>query len=266
MSLLTTLKTTLSSALQPVVAGYVYDMKYGRARVKRKGGLGFLPRILRRSTMEEEFLTALDLEGRTVYDIGGFIGLLTVVFAKAVGPTGRVVVFEPNEGNCLRIQEHIALNQVHNVKLLRLGIADTRRDNQLLVVRRSESGTGSMDESIQSQIIAEGHFRELRVNVDTLDDAIVAHDLPKPDLIKIDIEGMEYAAMLGMSKTLESYSPQLYVEIHGADESSKRDNIRRIVERLQAWGYSIWHVETRQDITMSNSATAEGGHIFCRRL
>ena len=265
MSVLFNPKEKFLSILQTIVADYIYEMEYGRARVKRKGGLGFLKRVVRRSTPEEEFLTSLDLKGRTVYDIGGYIGLLTMVFAKAAGPTGQVIVFEPNEGNCSKIQEHIRLNQVHNVKLLRLGIGDTKKENQIFIFRRKDGGaTGSMDENIQSQIIREGNFKQLQINVDTLDGAIATHGLPKPDFIKIDIEGMEYKALLGMSKTINNYSPQLYIEIHGADELSKRENIRRIAELLQSWGYSIWHIETQQDINISNCSTAKEGHIFCK--
>jgi FkbM family methyltransferase len=266
MSILSNLKGKLLSILQTIVADYIYEMDYGRVRVKRKGGLGFLKRVVRSSTPEEGFLTSLDLKGRTVYDIGGYIGLLTVVFAKAAGPTGQVIVFEPNEENCSKIQEHIRLNQLHNVKLLRLGIGDTKKGNQIFIVRRNSGATGSMDENIQSQIIGEGNFKQLQINVDTLDGAIATQGLPKPDFIKIDIEGMEYQALLGMSKTINNYSPQFYIEIHGADELSKHENIRRIAELIQSWGYSMWHIETQQDITISNCSTAKEGHIFCRPL
>jgi FkbM family methyltransferase len=247
------------------MADYIYEMGYGQVRVKRKGGLGFLKRVVGRSTPEEEFLTSLDLKGRNVYDIGGYIGLLTMVFAKAAGPTGQVIVFEPNEENCSKIEGHIQLNQVHNVKLLRLGIGDTKKENQTLIVRRNDSATGSMEDKIQSQIIGEGNFKQLQINVDTLDGAIDTHSLPKPDFIKIDIEGMEYQALLGMSQTIHNYSPQFYIEIHGADELSKRENIRRIAELFQSRGYSMWHIETQQAITISNCSTAKEGHIFCKR-
>jgi FkbM family methyltransferase len=265
MSILSIMKGEFLSILQTIVAGCSYEMRFGQVRVKRKGGLGFFTRVVRHSTPEEEFLTSLDLKGKTVYDIGGHIGLLTIVFAKAAGPTGQVIVFEPNKENCSKIQKHIRLNQVHNVKLLRLAIGATKKENQILIVRRYSSGTGSMDKNIQAQIIGEGNSKQLRVNVDTLDGAIATHGLPKPDFIKIDIEGMEYQALLGMSKTINNYSPQFHIEIHGVNELSKRENIRRIAELFQSRGYSMWHVETQQDITTSNCSTAKEGHIFCRR-
>ena len=264
MSIISNLKGKLLSILQTIVANYIYEVEYGQVRVKMKGGLAFIKKVVRRSTPEEKFLTSLDLKGKIVYDIGGYIGLLAMVFAKAVGPTGQVIVFEPNEENCSKIREQIRLNKVHNVKLLRLGIGDTKKENQILIVRRNSSGTGSMDEKIQSQIIGEGNFKQLQINVETLDSAIATYGLTNPDFIKIDIEGMEYQALLGMSKTIKNYSPQLSIEIHGAGEFSKRKNIRRIAGLFQSWGYSMWHIETQQDITISNCSAAKSGHIFCR--
>jgi FkbM family methyltransferase len=246
------------------MAGYVHEIQYGRVKIKQKGGLGFLKRSDKRSSPEEAFLTSLDLKGKTVYDIGGYVGLLTVVFAKAVGPAGKVVVFEPNEENCSRIQDNVRLNQVKNVNLLKLGIGDRKQEKQSLIVRRNSSATGSMDDEIQTQIIREGSFRRLHINVDTLDGAIDAHGLPSPDFIKIDIEGMEYRALQGMPRTIKNYSPQFYIEIHGADTLSKLENIRRVAEFFQSCGYSMWHVETQLDITAGNCAAAKEGHIFCK--
>jgi len=41
-----------------------------------------------------------------------------------------------------------------------------------------------------------------KVKVDTLDNLIAEHNLPTPDHIKIDIDGSEYAFLLGANKSL----------------------------------------------------------------
>lgn len=263
--MLTSLKHTIGSLINPLLSNCVYEMKYGSIKFKRKGGLDFLKRFVQGTNPEAAFLTSLDLKGKTIYDIGGHIGLMTIVFAKATGPTGKVIVFEPNEGSYSKIIEHIRLNQVDNVKLLKLGIGDVKSKEQVLIVRQNSSATGSLDEKIQSQIIKEGNFKRLKIEVDTLDNVINTYSLPKPDFIKIDIEGMEYQALMGMSQTIYNYAPQFHIEIHGADELSKIENISRIVELFLSHGYSIWHIETQQNITLSNYSAAKSGHIFCKR-
>lgn len=237
--------------LHNLTARYQYETVYGQVGIKRKGGLGFLKRVIGRRMPEQVFLSSLDLEGKTVYDIGGYIGLLAVFFAKSVGPRGQVVVFEPNQQNCHRIQEHFRLNRVTNATLIGLGVGN-KKEHRVLMVRQNDSATGSMDDRIQSQIVKGNHFIQLRVEVDTLDNLALTNNLPKPDFIKIDIERMEYYALLGMAQIVHECFPSLYIEIHGADEASKAANIRRIVELLQSCGYSILYVESKQNIT--------GGH------
>jgi FkbM family methyltransferase len=259
------LKSTFLSLLQTLLADYVYKTRYGSVKIKRKWGAGSLSGIMHRATPEEAFLTSLDLKGKTVYDIGGFIGLLSVVFAKAAGPTGQVIVFEPNEENYTQLLEALRLNRVDNVQVLKLGIADTKGKDRLFVVHESFAATGSLNQEIQSRIVKKGRFKPLHIEVDTLDNAVATYGLPKPDFIKVDIEGMEYQALLGMTEILRTCSPQFHIEIHGADQFSKRENIGRIVAFLESHGYLIWHVETQQDIHSGNCAIAREGHIFCRR-
>ena len=138
------------------------------------------------------------------------------------------------------------------------------RDDSVAFVRKNYPATGSLDKRIQSQISAEGDFKRIQIKVDTLDKAMSTYSLNKPDFIKIDIEGLEYQALIGMSQIMHDFCPQFYIEIHGAGEASKRENIHRIVELFQAQGYSIWHVETQQTITLSNYEVAKSGHIYCK--
>jgi hypothetical protein len=125
-------------------------------------------------------------------------------------------------------------------------------------------GSGSMEKYIQLQILKEIGHKSLQVEVDTLDGCIEANKLPKPDFIKIDIEGMEYNALLGMAETISKYKPPMYIEIHGADKESKIENIQRIVKFLDLHGYSIYHVDSRQAVTNNNAQIAKEGHIFCK--
>ena len=49
---------------------FVYTSRRGLTKgLKRRGGLGFLPGGV--PTAEEEFLRTLDLQGKTVFDVGG---------------------------------------------------------------------------------------------------------------------------------------------------------------------------------------------------
>lgn len=158
---------------------------------------------------------------------------------------------------------NVELNGLDNVEILNIGIGD-KRETKTLVVRCYNSATGSMEKNIQSHILKEIWSKSLQVEVDTLDRCIEANKLPKPDFIKIDIEGMEHNALLGMAETISKYKPSMYIEIHGADKESKIENVQRIVRFLDLYGYSIYHVESEQAVTNNNAQIIKEGHIFCK--
>jgi len=164
----------------------------------------------------------------------------------------------------LKLQNNVQLNQLNNVELLRIGIGN-KQEIKTLAVRKYYPGSGSMEDYIKSGIMRE-KYKTFQVEVDTLDHCIEKKDLPKPDLIKIDIEGMEYNALLGMAETLNKHKPLLYIEIHGSNERNKIENIRKILSFIDSHDYSIYHVESKQKIKNDNYLMAKEGHIFCKTL
>jgi hypothetical protein len=64
-------------------------------------------------------------------------------------------------------------------------------------------------------------------------DAILQQLDANPGIIKLDIEGAEYAALLGASSYLSSYHPLLLIEIH------PRTPLSGLYEMLGNMGYEI---------------------------
>jgi FkbM family methyltransferase len=252
----------IKSGLTPIMKNYIHTTNFGGVPVKSKGDLVFL-RIGHRFKMEERFLSNLDLKSKTVYDIGSNIGITTIFFAKTSGKTGKVIAFEPNPESYLKIKQNVELNGLDNIQILNIGIGN-KRERKTLVAHPSDPGTGSMEKNSIIRMLKGWGAKSLQVEVDILDRCIEAKKLPKPDFIKIDIEGMEYNALLGMVETISKYKPSIYIEIHGADEKRKIENIQRIVKFLDLHGYSIYHVESEQVVTSNNAQIAKKGHIFCK--
>jgi hypothetical protein len=100
--------------------------------------------------------------------------------------------------------------------------------------------------------------------VTRLDDEIERNHLPFPNLVKIDIEGMELSALRGMPKLLASHRPQLYLGMHGATKEEKPQKAKEILEFLFHAGYnSIRHIETGKAITKANDPESQTGHLSC---
>jgi FkbM family methyltransferase len=246
-------------ALRPF-ADRVYTVRSGVARgLRRHGGYGFLPGLLRSATREDHFLTGLELRGRTVYDIGGHEGVFSLFFARAVGPEGRVVVFEPNPRSAARLVENVALNGFANVELHTIALG-SRATTATLVVNPHSSGRSRLDPNDVGQ---SGEEERFEVEVDSLDHWIEVKGLPQADFVKIDTEGFEHDVLSGARATLERVRPQLFIEIHGSGLEQKRANARAVVALLSDIGYEITHVESRQVITPANSQAASAGHLYC---
>jgi FkbM family methyltransferase len=172
--------------------------------LKRKGGLGFI-RMPLRLTPEERFLMSLELKGKTIYDIGGHIGFLTLFFARSVGNTGKVITFEPNPESCAKLQENVRLNNFVNVEIKGIGLGK-KREKRALAVRREEPATGSMEENIQSKILKEKWTKTFQVEIDSLDSQIELNSLPKPDFVKIDVEYFDTIQVI----SLNPFIPKLF--------------------------------------------------------
>ena len=243
----------------------IYTVRHGLIRgMKRKGGLGFLPAAFSRSArndIEEAFLRSLNLSGKVVYDIGAFQGIMTQFFAQQAKV---VVTYEPHPASYQRVLENVQLNALRNVTVLNRALGD-EESTLTLVYDPRMPGAATGDPAIVQQIRSTiSEAATVEVPVVCLDDDLARHNLPWPDFVKIDVEGMELAVLRGMQKTLAACHPALYLEMHGATQEEKKRKALAIVQFLSVADYRrILHVETGTIVTMSNSAVANEGHIYC---
>ena len=243
---------SLRPALLPLFKNQSYIVRCGLAKgLKRKSGLGFIPQIIP-LTQEEKFLMNLDLGGKTIYDVGGYEGIFTIFFARAVGNTGRVITFEPNPENYGKLIENIRLNKFDNVVALSVGLGK-REEKATLVFNPSAFGFGSIEKEIKAIILLQKGAKSVEVEVDSIDHLIMINNWPKPDFIKVDVEGLEMDVLLGARETIKEFRPKLLVEIHNGTVDWNIKNRQRVVGFLIASGYCIYCVELGEMITSINT-------------
>lgn len=259
----------IADALRPLNKPRVYRARHGLARgLKQVGGLGLvLPGPLREPPeypefegLEDAFLERLDLEGKTIYDVGAFKGILTMFFAVQTRPHGQVVAFEPHPESYSVILRHLELNDLTNVTVRNIGVGDG--PGELTLASPPGRGRTTADEGIKQRLQSTGEVELLRVTVNSLDDEIGSASLPDPDFVKVDVEGMEVPVLQGMQKTMARCKPKVYVEVHGATTEAKRANAEGVIELLTASGYTLRHVESDQPVAASNADVALRGHIY----
>jgi FkbM family methyltransferase len=259
----------IATISQRLFGNLTYTVRHGLLRgMKRKGGLGFVPAWLTRAhdtTPEQVFWQQLDLAGKTVWDVGAFEGLLTLHFARKAA---QVVAWEPHPVTRGRLEQNIALNHLSNVRIRPVGVSDQPASVEMIVDPLMPGGA-SVDPLIASQTSASVQSAvSTTVDIVTLDADRTAHRLPLPDLIKIDIEGMELQALMGAVETIRTARPSLYIEMHGATPADKEARARSILEFLHTHDYhSIRHVESGRSLDGADSdvPVASRGHLYCER-
>ncbi len=249
-----------ASILRPLFDRHVYRVRRGLARgMWRKGGWGFLP--FNALDKEEQFLSELDLRRCTVYDIGGWEGVYSLFFARAVGSTGKVHVFEPHPDNARRIIENVHLNDFSNVFVHQLALG--RRGGQaVLCVPRGLTGRGWLRESCED---CDAQHVCYEVAVASLDEYVNRCRLPMPQFIKVDVEGAELAVLEGMSGVLAAHAPRLFIEVHAATHPEVCSRLPDLLTRLWDRGYDIYLVE--QDLRRVNNPAQlsldDDFHLYC---
>ncbi len=161
-------------------------------------------------------LEALVTPGDTIYDVGANVGLYATRLAHLTGARGRVYCFEANPVCVSYLQSNVARAGLDNVEILPVAVLDKAGEAEF-TIHYGNAGLGLTDASpfYHSKL---GH--EIRVRCTALDLLIEEFDLRKPQLIKIDIEGAEAAALRGMQQTLASERPTLVLELHGAGNAT----------------------------------------------
>src|SRR5262249_15912979 len=80
---------------------------------------------------ETELLLGHLNPGDVVLDLGANLGYYTLLFARRVGPTGKVFAFEPDPDNFALLEENVARNGYDNMVLARKAASDKSGTAQL---------------------------------------------------------------------------------------------------------------------------------------
>lgn len=136
--------------------------------------------------------------GDTVVDIGANIGYYTLTCADLVGETGHVFAFEPNADVIRYLDLNVRQNHLRNVVLVSKAVSECSGD---VVFARPDMERGHMV-GLRLDALAGS------VGAVSLDDYFRDLGWPAVDFIKLDVEGAETLALVGM-KELSARNRQL---------------------------------------------------------
>ena len=213
------------------------------------------------------WLEGLDLEGRTVLDVGAHVGFYALLLARRVGSGGQLVAFEPQPGLSAAVERALdAAGAGAWTRVLRQAAGDqdgsltlrVSEDSGRTTAGRLPDGEASvidvpmvrldtwldrwLDRGLEADLdrgLETGLDRGLETGLELLNEP--------PALIKIDVEGAEWLALQGLEKTLASDSPpMLVVEVHPRQIEDLGGCQRKMIENLERFGYRLWLLDDKK--------------------
>jgi FkbM family methyltransferase len=202
--------------------------------------------------------------GDTVVDVGAGIGDDALVFSRLVGETGHVFAIEAHPRTFRCLVKTIAANGLSNVTAIHAALSDA--DGEIMI--------STTDNFLSASVVAGG--RATPVKARTLDGLLDELRRPAPSFLKMNIEGAETAALLGMRRTLGA-TPRVVVSCHDfkadrGDDPSLRTfaDVSRILSsagyslanrrdhRMNEVRYYVYASRKPQTVAASASTTREG--------
>lgn len=165
--------------------------------------------------------------GDVIIDVGSNIGFYSLVNISKSKPAGKIFAFEPIEYMCNIISDSLEYNPGHNIEIVKKALG---ADDSDIFLNFSEENFGGASAYIEGDTV--------KLEQTKLDTFVKNYSLEKVSLIKMDIEGMEPAALLGASETIKLHKPKLAICTYHKPEHPKE--IEEIILSLRP-DYKIYH-------------------------
>lgn len=178
----------------------------------------------------ERTLRALLHPGDTAMDIGANIGYFSAVMARCVGPDGKVIAFEPVPSSFERLSLCRELNGLNNLTTLSYALGAEEREVEICY-NPIIMGSASIYQTQSSEDI-----RSASVEMVRLDTLVARGVAPRPDLIKIDVEGHEKDVFAGAAETIRAARPAIIFEYNTETASMAGWNLADLTAILKALG------------------------------
>jgi FkbM family methyltransferase len=196
--------------------------------------------------------------GDTVIDVGAHIGTFSVPMASRVGPSGKVFSFEGSSETFRLLQHNVETNDSHGIIEAQWAVVTDRPGHYVSVTKKANSGATFFRDAGDAGdhppcVVMDPWFSAKGTRV---------------DLIKVDVEGMEWQVLAGCRELLRRFRPVLYVEVNTPGLARQDRSVGQIETELSELGYHFFrNADVRNSSTDSFIVARlehldEGGPFF----
>ncbi len=208
--------------------------------------------------------------GMVYVDVGANMGVYAVVAAGCVGRNGRVVAIEAIPWLARMVSDNLTMNGFQSISTV-LPVAAANIDGELTIYEFDRfQGSNTMRADIVQSAETRYHVTAtpLQVRARRLSDMFAEGLFPRPDLIKIDVEGFEMEVVLGARALFVEHKPSLVMEWHPSFFMTEDGLAERLYELLTVeLGYSVYRIEQdgqTRPIELPELMSLDHSDIFAR--
>ena len=194
-------------------------------------------------------------KGSNFWDIGANVGIYTVY--AALKTEARVVAFEPIPASVRALCRNIKLNQIQDrVVVVPMPLAE-RTEVRELSIPSDEAGISHVAFGVDYGFSGKTHQYSTKTNFPGISwvDLISLYELPNPNYVKLDVDGIEHLILSGADNLLREVKELLvevnydFVEQREAVESiMKEKGFYLVSECASPLSTDLEHKETRNQI------------------
>jgi FkbM family methyltransferase len=177
----------------------------------------------------QSVLLTLLQPGDTFVDIGANVGMATLTAARALGPDGRILAFEPNPEVSSILSQSLIRNGLDQVELYPNAIGEKPGRFSLFVPddNHGEASLGTQFADRPGKL----------VEVEVVDGGRLAA-LDRCDFIKIDVEGYEVHVIEAIAETIRRHRPFVSTEVVERHLKRCGNGVAELSESLSGLGYT----------------------------
>jgi len=172
--------------------------------------------------------------GGVYVDVGANIGAFVLQAAALVGPTGRVIAFEPIPRLCAQMEKSIQANGFEQIEVRNKAVGTSVGTLQLGIAYHNVGG------SAVGAVTADEY---ITVPVVPLDSELAS--LARLDVLKIDVEGFEPAVLAGAEAVIARLRPVIILEYSPAAYEASGTAAAAVLDGLEALGYQFTILQYR---------------------
>lgn len=167
-------------------------------------------------------------------DAGAHIGRYTLMAAKYIGPSGRVLAFEPDPQNFELLGHNCMLNGYEWIESEQCALGKT--EGTVRLISGNDAATNTIMSDWHKQMQSETpEAKETLVPLKKLDSVLKNANIHHVDLLKIDVEGAEILLLQGSESFLnQKRIKKIVCEVHSPIVKKEE-----IFSLLKKYGYSI---------------------------